>query len=482
METKIKHCRIRLRVMMAAVIAGVICFHGQVVAQPDYSAWVDHGIVYSATTGDAYYPSVIYDADGFGNGTPLYKMWYSDGGGEVYVVESINGTNWSAPTRVSGFGNDAHHVQVLYDPDGFNSSSGPYYKIWYWDTNTIYSIDAIAYAESNDGINWTNDQAIAQDDVMKLVTSVWPDWNRGSYGPIDVLYQPGALNSGSNPWDYSYVMFYDGTNGGNEFTGLAYSSDGRDWTAYSFKPLWDEATTAAWDCSDSSYGTVYQDSNGYHFWYSGGGADDGSGGCQDSDTHEGIGYAFSSDGKIWYKDTGNHIFHIADGVSYRDSRVYTPAVVNDYSGFLKMYYSARAVGGVKKIGLAKLSLSIEVDIDIMPRRFPNIIRLNIDEDECDDNRRLSVAILTTADFNALSVDDSTVTLGDPALSGVATPIRSRARDVDRDGDRDMLLIFFRCDSVANDALNVNSTELVLTGNTFGGTPITGTDSVIVVQE
>ncbi|MEE9285415.1 MAG: hypothetical protein V3V35_06790 [Dehalococcoidia bacterium] len=348
-----------------ALVAGLMALGGgQATALPDYTAWVDQGIVYSAPSGDAYYPSVIYDANGFGTASPLYKMWYSDGSGGVFVVTSTDGELWSSPATASGLGGDAHHVQVVYDANCFAASCStgdPKYKIWYWDNDTsIYSINAIAYAESSDGTSWTNDQAITQDSTMQLVTGAGSGWNRGSYGPVDVFYQPGASNTVlDDPWDYSYVMYYGGTDGGREVTGLAYSSDGKAWTAYSGNPVLDKGSGNAWDCDDAVYGTVYQDANGYHFWYSGGGGDNGSGGCAAGDpAHEGIGYASSSDGKSWTKDAGNPIFHISDGVTYRDERTYTPAVVDDGSGILRMYYSARTSGGPKEIGLALLTLTV----------------------------------------------------------------------------------------------------------------------------
>jgi hypothetical protein len=89
---------------------------------------------------------------------------------------------------------------------------------------------------------------------------------------------------------------------------------------------------------------VYRDVIGFHFWYSGGVLS----------PSEGIGYAFSTDGKTWTKSP-NYIFHISDGVSYRNDRVYTPAIIDDGTGVLKMYYSAKATVGPKKIGWATLS-------------------------------------------------------------------------------------------------------------------------------
>ena len=352
---------------VAALVACIISLGDGVsptaAAPPDYTAWTDQGIVYTAPSdASAYYPSVVYDANGFGTSSPLYKMWYSDGNGSVFVVTSTDGIGWGAPTATAGLGGDAHHVQVLYDANCFGASPcdppAVKYKIWYWDTDAnLYSINAIAYAESSDGVNWTNDQALTQDATLVLVTGAGSGWNRGSYGPEYLFYQPSAPNTGSEPWDYSYVMYYDGTDGSGEVTGLAYSSNGTHWTAYNANPVLYGSATAAWDCSDDAYGTVYKDANGYHFWYSGSGSDNGSGGCADQPVHQGIGYASSTDGKNWTKDAGNPIFHITDGVAYRATRVYTPAVIDDGSGSLKMYYSAQATSAdPKKIGLATLQL------------------------------------------------------------------------------------------------------------------------------
>lgn len=318
--------------------------------------WKDEGVVYGAGPEKAYYPSVLYDRQGFGDpNRGKYRMWYSDGSGTVKVVNSRNGESWSAPTTNGGLGGDSHHVQVLYDQNCFGaancSTSSVKYKIWYWDIEMLYDIAAIAYAESADGVTWSNDQAVTQDSTKKLVTGVWPDWNYGSYGPVDVIYQPSAANTGDNPWNYSYVMFYDGTNGTSEETGLAYSANGRHWTAFLGNPvLRKNPLGRTWDSDDAVYGTVLRDVNGFHFWYSGGSCVIDSSLCP---AHEGIGYAFSLDGLTWTK-APRPIFHITDvGAYYRSERTYTPAVVDAGGGRLRMYYSAKGAGDYA-IGLAEL--------------------------------------------------------------------------------------------------------------------------------
>jgi hypothetical protein len=315
----------------------------------NYIAWSDQGIVYTASVGDAYYPSVIYDNNHFGLGlsSPTYKMWYSDGAGGAFLVTSSNGTSWSAPTTMNGLGGDTHHVQVLYDANRFGLGPlGPNYRIWYWDNNAqLYDISSIATAQSVDGVNWVNDTALSQDALARLVTGAGTGWNRGSYGPVNLFYQPSAANTGTDPWNYSYVMYYDGTDGGMEETGLAYSIDGLFWKAYSGNPVLAASPIPAWDSDDAAYGTVYHDFQGFHYWYSGG----------VSTPYDGIGYAFSTNGAIWVKNP-NPIFRVSDGVSYRNKRVYTPSIIDDGTGFLKMYYTAQATVGPKKIGLAILTL------------------------------------------------------------------------------------------------------------------------------
>ena len=315
-----------------------------------YTAWTDRGIVYSAPTGDAYYPSVLYDENGFG-GSQKYSMWYTDGSGAVFLSKSTDAVGWGAPVTMNGLTN-AHHVQVLYDGNGFGlGPSGPKYRIWYWNiTAPLYDISAIATAQSVDGVNWANNTALMQDASAQLVVSPDPGvgWNRGSYGPVHLFYQSGASNLGTDPWNYSYVMYYDGTSGSQEEIGLAYSADGTSWKAYAANPVVtvSAAPPSAWNSNYTTHGTVYHDAFGFHLWFSGGVAA----------SSEGIGYAFSSDGKTWAQNA-NPIFRFSDGVPYRSERVYTPAVIDDGSGLLKMYYSAKG-SGPKEIGLATLVITI----------------------------------------------------------------------------------------------------------------------------
>jgi len=112
----------------------------------------------------------------------------------------------------------------------------------------------------------------------------------------------------------------------------------------------------------------------------------------------------------------------------------------------------------------------EVAIDIKPGSYPNSINLGAEG-------VVPVAILTTPDFDAASVDEFSLT-----LSGSAVRLKGKSdragslEDVDGDGDLDLVVQF----SINELALQEGATEAVLEGVTLDGTPIVGYDSVRVV--
>ena len=83
-----------------------------------------------------------------------------------------------------------------------------------------------------------------------------------------------------------------------------------------------------------------------------------------------------------------------------------------------------------------------------------------------------MAVLTTDEFDALTVDPTTVLFAD------APPVKWKMEDVDYDGDMDML-IHFKTQELN---LSQDSTEATLTGETMSGTPIEGTDTVNIVPK
>jgi hypothetical protein len=108
-----------------------------------------------------------------------------------------------------------------------------------------------------------------------------------------------------------------------------------------------------------------------------------------------------------------------------------------------------------------------VTIDIKPGSDPNSINPR-------SRGKIPVAILTTNDFDATTVDPNTVLFG--ATGTEAAPVQSALEDVDRDGDTDMILHFNTQDT----GIVCGATSASLTGETFSGQPIEGSDSIKTV--
>jgi hypothetical protein len=122
----------------------------------------------------------------------------------------------------------------------------------------------------------------------------------------------------------------------------------------------------------------------------------------------------------------------------------------------------------RRVRLDQAALSVA--IDIKPGGYPNSINLG-------SNGTVPVAILSTATFDARTVDPSTITLAGAsvALKGKGTLMYS-FEDVSGDGLLDLVV------HVSTEALQLSDSDTmaVLTGKTYGGVLILGTDTIRVV--
>jgi len=347
MEEKMK----KLTYLMVMVIAlGFIAY-----GQTEWTEYEFNPIFGQAVGGPkAYYPSVLYSPDGFQGQDPSFKylMWYGTSGSTTGLALSVDGIIWDDQGVVM---TDGYHANVEYYPHGFsgaNTGENPngaimYYRIWYWD-GPLYTVNALGYAESPDGINWDNLQSCKNGNVP-IISGVHPEWNRGSYGPCDILYNNGASNTGT---DWIFTMYYDGTTGGTESIGLGFSSDGITWTGYDDNAdgkadpvLTGAFVVGAWDYNYVSAATIIKnDENNYEMWFSGG----------NGRMNHGIGYATSTDGIDWTKDSNNPLFYKSDtgypNEPWRNSRTYCPSVIKDGSTY-KMWFAGKGkIGGYYSIG------------------------------------------------------------------------------------------------------------------------------------
>ena len=108
---------------------------------------------------------------------------------------------------------------------------------------------------------------------------------------------------------------------------------------------------------------------------------------------------------------------------------------------------------------------VEVEIDIKPGSDPNSINLK-------SKGVVPVAVLTADDFDASTVDPETV------LFAEASPVRWTMEDVDGDGDLDLILHF----KTQELGLTEDSTDSTLTGKTYDGELLWGTDTVNIVPK
>lgn len=287
----------------------------------------------------AYYPSVIKISD------TDYRMWYQTnstaGNTTVGYATSVDGLSWTMVTnQVTGLitGNAGHPFIKLVDG---------IFEIWYWNAATPYGNTAMHHAESVDGINWTGDTAI----TGNLTTTASGQWNSGTYGAVDVVINNSSTNTGTNPFDYKYAMYYDATSGGYEQVALGYSSDGVAWTLYGTGPVVPKGSTGAWDSGFVGTGSTIIKGNFWTMWYSGG----------VSASNEGFGCATSVDGLEWIKCTNNPLMSKADGVLWRNSRTYTPKIIKDGSVY-KMWFTGRDTAlGNYAIGYATSAVSPTAD-------------------------------------------------------------------------------------------------------------------------
>jgi hypothetical protein len=110
---------------------------------------------------------------------------------------------------------------------------------------------------------------------------------------------------------------------------------------------------------------------------------------------------------------------------------------------------------------------VSVEIDIKPGSDPNSINPK-------SKGNIPVAILTTGDFDATTVDPLSVEFGPDGAT--ESHGRGHIEDVDGDGDDDLVLHFRTQDT----GIQCGDTSASLTGETFGGQAIEGSDSINTV--
>jgi hypothetical protein len=167
-----------------------------------------------------------------------------------------------------------------------------------------------------------------------------------------------------------------------------------------------------------------------------------------------------------YTDPGNdeHTFEWVFGNSLTDDTTLTPTTIYPNKGtYVVTLTVTDDDGGIGYDTAIVEVLPIPITIDVKPGSWPNSINLN-------PNGVISVAVLTTYDFDALTVDPDTI------IWAGAAPLRWAVEDVDGDGDLDMVFKFKRGET----DLTETSTMSTMTGKNLDGYDIEGQDAVRIV--
>jgi predicted GH43/DUF377 family glycosyl hydrolase len=149
------------------------------------------------------------------------------------------------------------------------------------------------------------------------------------------VWAPRVLYDGT-----TYHMWYSGDDGTTGRIGYASSFDGISWIKYSGNPILDRGSLGSWEEQSVYVPTIHYDGVTYHMWYTG---------YDYSNTYR-IGYAYSSDGFIWTKYSGNPILDIGSPGSWDDYRVHANSVLFIGTTY-HMWYSA-SDGSTQRIGYA----------------------------------------------------------------------------------------------------------------------------------
>jgi hypothetical protein len=124
--------------------------------------------------------------------------------------------------------------------------------------------------------------------------------------------------------------------------------------------------------------------------------------------------------------------------------------------------------GICDIGAIEFQGKMLVSVGVRPRSDANRINPN-------STKEINVAILSTDGFDATEVDSNTVRFG--ATGTEAVPIHVARRDVDGDGDRDMIVRF----EIQDTGIKCGNTSATLTGQIPGGASIIGSSPIRTVQ-
>ncbi|MFC1504548.1 LamG-like jellyroll fold domain-containing protein, partial [Spirochaetota bacterium] len=238
----------------------------------------------------------------------MYKMYYSAQGGSwtIGYAESSNGIDWTNRQQVLSTGAGWDSADVI---SPFVITNNGVYRMWYTGVSGVTR--RIGYAESSNGITWTK---YPNNPVIDLGSG--GTWNDSHVSEPSVIYDNGL-----------YKMWFAGDDGSYTRIGYAVSTNGIDWAMHPANPVLDRGTAGSWDDYHAGIPRVIKDGNLYRMWYSG---------FDSPNWH--IGNAWSYDGITWQKYALNPLVTIGSAGAWDDRFAYNSAPVKAGSNY-KIWYT-----------------------------------------------------------------------------------------------------------------------------------------------
>ena len=270
----------------------------------------------------AYYPTILYFPAGRTVGGSSYRYLCihaldMDAGGGLILAGSNDFMAWAqlnGADPLPGLSPASHHPRVV-------QLGADLFRLYYWDSAaSIYGPSSVRTALSSDLVNWTGDTALLNG-ASAWATGAGAGWNRGSYGPGHIIYNPAAANAGANPFAYTYAMYFGATDGSRETVGLAYGADGVTFELYG--EVLGNGAPGSWDSSYTTYPAIVRSpAGGWALFYSGGA----------TAAHEGLGAATSEDGLAWTRLSVSAPYIARAPGTWREDRCYAAGAVADFAG------------------------------------------------------------------------------------------------------------------------------------------------------
>ncbi len=185
------------------------------------------------------------------------------------------------------------------------------YKMWYMASYSPYAT-SLWYAESNDGVNWTNKTSLP---ILNTTDSVY--WDYGYFIASGAVMKDGSL----------YRMYYNAIRSsyGQSSVGLATSADGISWQKYPVPVLTPDSLNYHLGANsvlkvNGTYYLYYNSSPVYNYdaWV--------------------VNVATSPDGIHWTEYSGNPVLSATAG--WEGAGVTYPSVIYDDSQFVMLYMNS----------------------------------------------------------------------------------------------------------------------------------------------